>query len=95
MITELEHRIRERAHTIWEREGRPADRAEVHWSLAIAEIAAEAPKPAAPTPAAAKKAPAKPRAKVAAAAAPKVEKAEKAEKAPKAKPAPKPTAAKA
>ena len=26
MITELEHRIRERAHMIWEREGRPADR---------------------------------------------------------------------
>ena len=92
MITELEHRIRERAHTIWEREGRPADRAEVHWSLARAEIAAEPPKPAAPTTAAPKKAPAKPRAKAAAAAATKVEKAEKA---PKAKPAPKPGVAKA
>ena len=44
MITELEHRIRERAHMIWEREGRPADRAEAHWMTASAEIAAEAPK---------------------------------------------------
>jgi len=42
MIQELDTRIRERAHSIWEREGRPADRAEAHWSMARAEIAAEA-----------------------------------------------------
>ena len=40
MITELEDRIRERAHRIWESEGRPGDRAEAHWSMASAEIAA-------------------------------------------------------
>lgn len=27
-------RIRERAHKIWESEGRPDDRAEVHWEIA-------------------------------------------------------------
>ncbi|HET9068723.1 MAG TPA: DUF2934 domain-containing protein [Amaricoccus sp.] len=43
MIQELDSRIRERAHSIWESEGRPADRAEVHWTMARAEIAAEAP----------------------------------------------------
>ena len=50
MITELEHRIRERAHMIWEREGRPADRAEAHWMTASAEIAAEAAPAAKPKP---------------------------------------------
>ncbi len=59
MSEELEHRIRERAHLIWEREGRPSGREEAHWAQASAEIAAEA------APAAAK-----PRAKRA--AAPKV-----------------------
>ncbi len=54
MIQELENRIRERAHSIWESEGRPADRAEVHWNLARAEIAAEAP-PATPAKAPAKR----------------------------------------
>ena len=77
MISEIEHRIRERAHKIWESEGRPADRAEAHWSMASAEIAAESPK-AAPETAAAKTAAAKPR-------APKAAAAPKAEKAPKAK----------
>ena len=48
MTDELEHRIRERAHKIWEREGRPADRAEAHWSAASAEIAAEAAQAAKP-----------------------------------------------
>ncbi len=71
MNDELEHRIRERAHKIWEREGRPADRAEAHWSAASAEIAAEAAsagKPKAPRKAAA----ARPKATPAAtAAAPK------------------------
>ena len=79
MITELEDRIRARAHRIWESEGRPGDRAAVHWSLASAEIAAEPPAKA-------------PRAAKAAATAPKVEKAEKA---PRAKPAAKPKASKA
>jgi hypothetical protein len=38
--------VRERAHLIWEREGRPAGRAEAHWSMAEAELAAETSKPA-------------------------------------------------
>jgi hypothetical protein len=33
----LEQAIRERAYLIWEREGRPADRAEAHWWRAINE----------------------------------------------------------
>jgi hypothetical protein len=33
----LEQAIRERAYLIWEREGRPADRAEDHWRCAINE----------------------------------------------------------
>jgi hypothetical protein len=46
MIDDLEHRIRERAHSIWEQEGRPAGRAEAHWAMACAELAAPAkPKP--------------------------------------------------
>lgn len=32
--TDREARIRERAHRIWESEGRPDDRASVHWSIA-------------------------------------------------------------
>jgi hypothetical protein len=44
MIDDLEHRIRERAHTIWEQEGRPSGRAEAHWAMASAELAAQ-PKP--------------------------------------------------
>ena len=61
MIRELEHRIRERAHKIWESEGRPSDRADIHWTMASAELAAQPAQPAA-----------KPRAlKAAAAAAPK------------------------
>lgn len=32
--TDRDARIRERAHRIWESEGRPDDRAEVHWSIA-------------------------------------------------------------
>ena len=36
-----EHRIRERAYGIWEREGRPAHRAEAHWVLAAAQLTAE------------------------------------------------------
>ena len=36
-----EERIRERAHEIWEREGRPADKSLEHWLKAEAEITAE------------------------------------------------------
>ncbi len=66
MIQELESLIRERAHSIWEREGRPADRAEIHWSMARDEIAAETPSET-PAKASAKRVrkPAAPRAKAA------------------------------
>ena len=36
-----EERIRERATAIWEREGKPDGRAEVHWDMAREEIAIE------------------------------------------------------
>lgn len=38
---EREQRIRERAHAIWEREGRPDGREREHWEQAAAEIDAE------------------------------------------------------
>jgi len=41
--------IRERAHSIWENEGRPAGRAEAHWALASAQLAKEGKRPAGPT----------------------------------------------
>jgi Protein of unknown function (DUF2934) len=41
MIGDQELIIRERAHGIWEREGRPEGRAVVHWQMAAAELAAE------------------------------------------------------
>ena len=34
--------IVKRAHSIWEREGRPEGRAEEHWKMAVAEVTAEA-----------------------------------------------------
>ncbi len=34
MTTDREERIRERAHRIWESEGRPDDRSSVHWDIA-------------------------------------------------------------
>jgi hypothetical protein len=37
-----EEKIRLRAHEIWEREGRPAGRAELHWEQARREIEGEA-----------------------------------------------------
>ena len=46
-----EERIRQRAHEIWEREGRPEGRHEEHWAQAHREIEAEGgsqPEPAAP-----------------------------------------------
>jgi hypothetical protein len=47
-----EHRIRQRAHEIWEREGRPDGRHHEHWAQARREIEAEglAPSPAAEAP---------------------------------------------
>lgn len=48
MIENVEYRIRARAYEIWEREGRPSDRAEAHWGMAVAEVTAETtPAPAA------------------------------------------------
>jgi hypothetical protein len=41
MIEDLEVRIRERAHSIWEREGRPGDRAAAHWFIASEQLTAE------------------------------------------------------
>ncbi len=38
---EYERRVRQRAHAIWEREGRPDGRADAHWALAREEIAEE------------------------------------------------------
>ncbi len=42
MTNERRERIRERAHEIWEREGRPEGRDVEHWQMAVAEIEAEA-----------------------------------------------------
>jgi hypothetical protein len=36
-----EQRVRERAYAIWEREGRPEDGAERHWTVAETELKAE------------------------------------------------------
>jgi hypothetical protein len=43
----MEQRIRDRAHKIWEEEGRPEGRAETHWERARALVASESglPKP--------------------------------------------------
>ena len=41
MDTGWEARVRERAHAIWEREGRPEGGAERHWAQAEAELRAE------------------------------------------------------
>jgi len=43
-----EELIRSRAHGIWEREGCPAGRAEAHWAIATAELAAEGKRKARP-----------------------------------------------
>jgi hypothetical protein len=39
---DLDAKIRARAHEIWEHEGRPAGRAELHWEQARREIEFEA-----------------------------------------------------
>jgi hypothetical protein len=41
MDEELLRRIRERAHWLWEQEGRPEGRADEHWKRALAELAAD------------------------------------------------------
>jgi outer membrane biosynthesis protein TonB len=41
MSPEQEDRIKQRAYEIWEREGHPHGRGDVHWSMAIQEIRAE------------------------------------------------------
>lgn len=41
MTPDLEEMIRQRAHAIWEREGRPHGRHEEHWQMAAAEITEE------------------------------------------------------
>lgn len=40
-MTDLDQRIRERAHKIWDNDGRPDGRAEQHWELARFAIAQE------------------------------------------------------
>lgn len=41
MSADKHERIRQRAHAIWESEGRPEGQHERHWALACAEIEAE------------------------------------------------------
>ena len=41
MDEELQKRIRERAHQLWEEEGRPEGRADEHWARARAELAGD------------------------------------------------------
>jgi len=41
MSPEQEDRIKQRAYEIWEREGCPHGRGDVHWSMAVQEIRAE------------------------------------------------------
>ena len=41
MEMDRERLIRERAYMIWEREGRPDGRADVHWFQALRELQAE------------------------------------------------------
>ncbi len=52
MDPKIERRIRERAHEIWEEEGRPHGRDQEHWQRAEAEVMGEvavATDPRAPT----------------------------------------------
>lgn len=43
MAQDRETRIRERAHALWEQEGRPEGRHEEHWRRASREVGPEAP----------------------------------------------------
>lgn len=58
MTADFESRVRQRAHEIWEREGRPEGRDREHWKQAEAELQAENRKSAAKEPKAAKARPA-------------------------------------
>ncbi len=40
-MDEIESRIRERAHQLWEREGRPEGREAAHWDMAKEQITIE------------------------------------------------------
>jgi hypothetical protein len=40
-MDEIESRIRERAHLLWEREGRPEGREAAHWDMAKEQVAIE------------------------------------------------------
>ncbi|WP_035715124.1 DUF2934 domain-containing protein [Azorhizobium doebereinerae] len=40
-MTRIDDRVRERAHRIWEEEGRPAGRADLHWAMARQSVALE------------------------------------------------------
>jgi len=44
-MTDLEQRIRERAHRMWLDEGRPEGKAEAHWELARMAVAFEDAQP--------------------------------------------------
>lgn len=44
MTPDHESRVRQRAHEIWEREGRPEGRDREHWAQAEAELASETKK---------------------------------------------------
>lgn len=46
-VTESDDAIRSRAHAIWEAEGRPDGRHDIHWQRALADVAAPKAKPAA------------------------------------------------
>jgi hypothetical protein len=41
MIDDMEERIRQRAHQLWEQAGRPEGFAEQHWEQALGQITAE------------------------------------------------------
>ncbi|KHK90893.1 DUF2934 domain-containing protein [Novosphingobium malaysiense] len=53
-MTDKDQRIRERAHALWEQEGRPHGRHDAHWDQARQEIEGNEAKPAAKRPAAPK-----------------------------------------
>lgn len=59
-MDEREHRIRERAHRLWEEEGRPAGRADSHWFQAREIVAIEEGRPEAFKPVDAAEAPPEP-----------------------------------
>jgi hypothetical protein len=50
MIEDREERIREKAHKIWEEQGRPEGQAEAHWDMASELVAIEDSQMATTTP---------------------------------------------